>query len=363
MDFTLLLLLLPSIGIALFFHFRFPDRVTWGEFAAHIGIGLVVISIVYVMGRFSGLSDTEIINGQVTGKQMERVSCQHSYSCHCRSTGYGKHRHTECSTCYEHFNDYDWNLLTNVGPISIARVDRQGWREPHRWTIAQVGEPVAKEHEYTNYVKGAPDSLFHAASLAVTYQDKIPAYPAIYDYYRADRVIAVGVNIPNPKAWSNDLSGILRDLGPHKQADVIVVITNQASAQYGEALKTAWLGGKKNDVTVVIGAPAFPAIAWVQVFSWSKQDIVNVALRNDILAQKNLTREGLMNAIHADVGRYYVRRPMSDFEYLKDEVDAPTWVIIIALLLSTAGSVGLGMFFLNNDITASPKRRQARYSI
>ena len=48
--------------------------------------------------------------------------------------------------------NYDWVVKTAIGErIEIQRVDRQGVREPARWTSVQMNEPTSRTHSYENY--------------------------------------------------------------------------------------------------------------------------------------------------------------------------------------------------------------------
>lgn len=139
----------------------FLDSITWKEF------GLIVLAQLFVAGivSCSNTRDIEAWNGVVTGKQKVAVPCSHTYSCNCHEvcSGSGKDRscRTECDTCYEHHsflrtipgNDYDWRVYTSNGEVvEIDRVDRQGVREPPRFTAVRMGEPTTLAHTYTNYM-------------------------------------------------------------------------------------------------------------------------------------------------------------------------------------------------------------------
>ena len=308
-------------------------------------IGCLLVTGLYFVGRYSKTSDTEVWNGQVIRKAMVRVSCRHSYSCNCVQvcSGTGSNRTcTEvCQTCYERV--YLRGLPNEY--INIDTTDRQGLREPPRWTKAQIGDPVAETFGYTNWVKAVPESLFHNdATLSDKYKDFIPKYPLkVYDYHYVDRVLPVGVKIPDLAQWNRDLAVELEILGPNRQANV-----NDPS--YAYALKNAWLGGKKNDIIIVVGTATWPKIDWVNVFSWSKNDLVNVRLRDDLLKMGTMDRTKFMDVLRNDAYTYYVRRPMAEFEYLKDEIEPPLWVIIAGLILGVGCSIGFTVFFANNDI-------------
>lgn len=315
---------------------------SWPELALNLVLACVLGAGIWHVGRYAQMRDVEILNGAVTGKTRERVSCDHSYSCNCTANSKGE---TSCSTCYEHSNDYDWMLQTTVDSIKIRRVDSQGTSEPPRYLSAKIGDPVAVEHSFANYVKAAPNSLFHDKGTVTTVLP-LPVYPnSVYDYHHVNRVLTVGVVVPDLALWNQELSLSLRDIGPAKQANFIVVFAKTDRPDYAQALEQAWLGGKKNDVIVVLGTPDYPEISWVRVLSWTDKQDFKVVLRDRILDLKTVEREKIITALHDETQKTFVRKPMKDFEYLKNEIDSPMWVSILAFLLSSGFSVGLSIYF------------------
>lgn len=344
---TLFLLFIPMILIAAFCRWRFPKTITWAEAAGQLAIGVVIVAIVWGISTYSLTADTETMNGVVTGKEKNWTSCSHSYSCRCRTvtTGSGKNRssHTVCDTCYEHANDWNWDVSTTVGDFRVDRIDRRGSDEPPRWTIVKNGQPVAMPHGYTNYVKGAPDSLFQ---IIADYKGKLPEYPGFYDYQYQDRVVGA----PQEDArWNRNMAEMLKTIGPERQANVVLVITDQPP-RFADALRSKWIGGKKNDVVIVVGTATYPDIRWVRVFSWAKYDIINVSLRNALLDSRRLDPLQTILIVRDKVRQLYVRRPMADFEYLKDDVHPSGWVMVLALILGTLASLGAAYIFHRNDI-------------
>ena len=342
-------------------------EITWTEMGIQFVVVCAIVSGIYFGGRYSETSDMEVWNGQIIGKSMVRVSCRHSYQCNCYQScsGSGSSRSCTriCSTCYDHSYDNDWRVYTEGVKgkyFNIHRSDRQGLKTPPRWTQVEIGDSIAQTNGYTNWVKGAKDSLFHdETNLAETYKDQIPEYPLnVYDYHRLDRVLDVGVDIPDLKAWNDDLSEELKMIGPNKQANIVVVMVNDPSENYAHALKNAWLGGKKNDIVVVVGVTEWPKVAWAHVFSWSKLDMVNVSLRDSILDMKVLDRVKFMEVVRLNVFENYMRRPMKEFEYLKDEIDPPTWVIVTGLILGIGLSAGLTWWFGQVDINLFGRKRR-----
>lgn len=330
-------------------------EISWREMGLNIGVVVIAVTLVWLGGRGLKASDTEIWNGQVTGKEQVWVSCEHSYECNCREScsGSGKDRScsTTCDTCYEHFNDWNWTVRSDVGNFNISRIDRRGSHEPPRWTKVLKGQPVASERTFVNYIKAVPESLFHKNSSAKEqYKDKLPKYPQVYDYHYANRVIPVGVQVADIEDWNYRLALILRELGPKKQANIIIVLAGETDSQYAHALEEHWLGGKKNDVVVVLGVPEYPKISWVHVISWTDRELLKVKLRDALLDLKTLEAEKVVTLIDSHVNELFVRKPMKDFEYLWAEVTPPMWINVLAFMIAIFGSMGLTYVFQRRDV-------------
>lgn len=331
--------------------------ITWPEMGLHIVIAAGLTAGVWFSGLAVKTMDMEILNGEVTGKHRQKVSCEHSYQCNCRpvfdTDSEGNTRTSiECDTCYEHGHDVDWNIYSNIGNFTIDRIDRQGVQEPPRWTLVQKGQPVAKQHMFVNYIRAVPESLFHRdSSIKERFAELIPPYPDnVYDYWHVDRVIGVGVKIPELREWNRELEEVLRELGPKKQANVVVVFVNTTNTMYAHALEEAWLGGKKNDIVIVFGTTTYPKIDWVYVMSWTDDQLFKVKLRDELWHLGIVDRGKTLESIKRNTLSSFMRKPMADFEYLKDEIEPPLWVLILAALCAVGGSIALTIFFHRNEI-------------
>lgn len=314
---------------------------------------VAAVCLVYGISAYSNTYDTEILNGEVTNKRMERVSCRHPYCCKycesCSTDSKGNRSCTTycCRTCYDHPYDQDWNVFTNLGTYTIATLDRQGLKEPPRWTKAEKGQPVAQKHLFINYIKGVPQSLFNENAVDANLAAKVPPYPNnVYDYHYVDRVLPVGVSVRDLRSWNYDLGLILRKLGIRKQANVVIIPTNLPPA-FMDEVNRSWLGGKKNDIIIGIGTDG-KNIMWVRVLSWSKAETFKVELRDALLASQ-FDRQQIMGVIETQIMKGFVRRPWSDFDYLKNEIEPSTTACVVIGILAFFASLGLAFYFHKND--------------
>lgn len=334
MGFTILALVIATIAVIIGIK-MFPHHITLQEGVVVVVITCGLVAGVYFADNWAKGADTMILNGQVTGKERNRVSCSHSYPCRCRPScsGAGTTRscYTKCDTCYEHLFDYDWDVYSSIGNVTINRVDRQGTIEPPRWTAVKIGEPFSKESSYYNFVKAASFSIFNRTQIESA--EVVPAYIGVVDYYKIDRIVKFGIPNFDTSKLNDGLNNALRSLDPQKKANIVVVFHNKDS-KWTEIVKAKSLGGKINDITIMIGLNKDNTFKNVNVYSWSKNDMVNVVLRDTILAIGKYEPDMLTSVISSSIQKYYVHRSIKEFEYLKEEIQVSENVLIALLILS-----------------------------
>ena len=326
-----------------------PKLIDWKEVGLILGAVVILNTTVLMINVSSQTSDIEIWNGEVTSKQQVRVSCRHSYECNCYTTrsGAGADATTteHCDTCYDHRNDWNWVVYSTAGDFTIARVDRRGATTPPRWSQITVNEPVAREHVYTNYVKAVPERVFDQMEPDPKFVGMIPSYPRVYDYQHVKRILPVGVTFDNLEYWNNQLALHLRKLGPSKQANIIIVPVATDDLYYRYSLESSWLGGKKNDIIVILGVPDGNTIEFAEVISWAKDPTFNTVLRDKLQTLGTIEDFGVvLSTIGSTVKQDYVRRPMEEFKALADDIVPPTWLLWTMGVLGVIISGGLTLW-------------------
>ena len=353
----LMLFILPIPWIA---KLIWPREITLPEIGLTTLVAVLLASGVYFLGIAGKTHDVEVWNGEITGKTRVHGTYEQPYSCNCRQTCSGSGKNQSCSqtcdTCYETHYTVHWNAQSTIGEFGIDSLDRTSRSvymslDPQRYVNVRIGEPCSRTSAFVNYVKAVPDSLFHANPLlAQKFAGLIPEYPSnIYDIYRINRVLAVNVPVTDIGAWNNDLGITLRKLGPQKQANAVIIFVNTPDRNYINALESAWLGGKKNDIIIAVGVTQWPHIDWVEVSSWTKQELFKVQLRDELQALGDVDRAQFMALINKHTTETFVRRSMKDFEYLSDEIEPALWVIILATVLGVLASLGLSYWFYRED--------------
>ena len=204
-------------------------------------------------------------------------------------------------------------------------------------------------------MKAVPESLFHDDStVAQQFVGKIPSYPSVYDFYHINRVLVVDAKVPSTvhDTLNKGLSEMLRTLGASKQVNIIMIVTGINDPTYRYAIENAWLGGKKNDVILFIGVDG-KKIVWSDVMTWamnSGNELFQVTMRDNLKKIGELNPDKLLPMIKTTITKLYDRPHMRDYEYLKDAIEPPMWVLILGVLFAFGGSIGLTFYFHKNDI-------------
>ena len=239
----LLLLLVPLIG-PFIAKLIWPKDINWTEVGLNIILVAIVVSIAWFGGRYAGMSDTEVWNGELISKARTEGTYEESYECMCTTDSKGNEH---CSTCYRTHYTVDWDANTTVGGISFDHEDST-WSsvydtpDPSSYTRAKKGDPVAMEKSFINYIKGAPKSLFHSKKEAImSYTNQIPPYPRVYDFYHIHRIMNVGsaISADNLHKLDNGLSEILKTLGHQKQVNIYMIVTGIKDPSYRYAVENA----------------------------------------------------------------------------------------------------------------------------
>lgn len=371
-------IMLIPIGIALFCKFALRFNISWVELVVQLFSGTAVLSLIWWGGNAMTGMDTEILNGSVTGKHAWQFSChtntsnpcQNGYMCHIHTvcTGSGKDRscHTESDTCYVYPWEKNWYVDTNLPnkTVEIDRIDKQGRFEPERYHSAKVGDPASQTHSYKNLVRAASSTLYRDDLAKETAnQSLLPEYPVkIVDYYRIDRIITPNSILKTEAAWNNEMSKILAKLGPTKQMNMVVVIVDGAQKDYPFGLRSFWKGFKKNDAILVIGTNK-GVIAWAEVMSWSKAPIFDFKMRSMLLdyqgkSVNDIDPTELFSKVYTVSNENFVRRSMSDFEYLRSDIPPPSWLVWLSTIVAVIFGIGTSILFQKIDILNLNTRNQ-----
>ena len=357
----ILMMLAPVIGAAAL-AWIFKDRTPWWFGPVTFLPGAALVGLVFLLSFGGQVADTEVWSGKITSKERLHDTYEESYECNCTTSRDSKGNTTRsCSTCYRTHYTVEWLAKSTIGNFRVRKLDETSssvYRtpDPSRYTVIQPGDACSDTHTYTNYVQAVPNSLFASVkgSLMSQYANMLPKYPDdIYDLYKINRFVQVGFAFTDSAQWNEDIALALRDLGPQKQVNLIVVVAKTLDPDYAFALQQHWEGVNKNDVVLVIGSQDGQKIDWVRTLSWTKEEIFKIQLNDRIQELGIIDRTKIIPIVTDQIGKNFVRRRMREFEYLKGEIDPPGWLIALTLVLLAGGYAG-AWYYLKREF--APRR-------
>jgi len=342
----------------------FKETISWKEGAIQVVVISLITIGVWNAGKYGKMADTEIWNGEITSKKRVHDYYETSYEI---CTGSGKNQ--TCTTHYEDHYTVKWYAYTTAGGNILFDSYDDSWEStrnnrpnPARYLSAKVGEPVAIVHSYDNYIQAVPEAIFNqTVAVEEEFKDLIPNQPIVYDFYRIDRVMPVGVKMPptDVKKINYTLNMGLRKLGPKKQVNINLVIVNTDDPNYRYSLEFAWKSGEKNDATIIIGSTDYPKIDFVEVMTFGKNkgnELFKEYLSDELFTLEEIDTEKVPAIILNKISKHFDRINMAEFEEYESAIEPATWVKWLAWLLSIGLSIGLTYFFHRHDTFGNEMR-------
>jgi hypothetical protein len=360
-----------ALIIPLLAKLKYGDKITSKELILATGISVLVSLGVYFAGSYSQLLDTEVLNAKVIKTHIVKQECQSGWSDYSDSFCTNEYtrevvdyyRDVSCTdsngksyvcgtepvykTQYSY--EFDWEkkyfVVSPLSAFTIARVDRQGANIPPRWMGTKIGDPVSITNSYINYLRIADQNILNPANISASAESLllVPSYPiGIYDYYKLNRVVTISHTLPNIKDWNTRLSEVNSIVGPIKKANVILVVTTE-SPDIRFSIEKKWLGGKKNDVIVILGVEG-NTIVWSDAITFLSNrgnEFMTRELQDSFEKNPTLEVSSVLNIVEKTVIEKFDRLPMENISYLKDTSEPPLWVILTALITLCISSVAI----------------------
>lgn len=303
-----------------------------------------MVFICFQLGKTMESRDYLIRNGEVTGKVRNHGTRIGTESCNCNKNG--------CSVCTYTIYTVDWIAKSNVGEIKLDHTESRSsfiyaTSDPQIYKNVVIGEPAAVTKPYVNYVKAIPESLFNNSSFKHHSYDKlIPEYPDnLHGKYKIKRVVKIGDVAINTNGWDEKLSVALKDWGFKRNANVVIVLTNEAS-DFATALSNKWINGRQNDIVVVFGLEkGTEKINWVKTFGWTNNEKFKLEIADELLKIKGDVKiEDVLEVLNNKMQIFIERNLEEDFDYLKDMVQPhPAWLFYTIVL--TFAACAFALFF------------------
>lgn len=367
--------LVPSMLVVLGCKYFYGANICPKEMLAHMGVGLICcvvsVGIVY-LSLYQSAYEQNLVHGEVTKKWREEVSCSHSYSCppcrqECTTTtsGSGKSKRTStscrkvCSTCYRHFEDYDWRVGTTLTWFEIDRIDSQGAKEPPRWSKINIGDPVTTTYLTENWLKST-NSLLLPKEVPLTEADisEIPRAPYVFDYYNTNLVTDMLPNtIPvSTEGWNTKVRNWERKAGPDKHVSLWLILTDKEPS-FADKLLWFHRGGQKNEVIMIYGVNSDGGIGWFRAHSFANgmnNNAMLQKLRQAALGEK-VSDELLDKQLDLIYDEFH-RQPGTEFkDLLFQSLSVSWWLIGILLLIQTAILIFVARAFGTTDFFMSSR--------
>jgi len=346
------LIVVPSLLVVLVSRWIWPHHITlkeWGLQFLALGVTTLICIMFLALGKYAHMSDFDILNGVVTSKNSEHVTCEHEYVCGQTCSGSGKHRSCSPKYCKLHSYDVDWHVESTVGESTIDRVDSRGLTPPPRWLEAKIGELATSEESVTSYLLVDPDRFKTTEPIREKYKDvKIPDYPRVKDYYRFDRVVN---ETPNDYSTIRDyLDDALKTDGAKYQLNVTLLVTNKDD-DYFNLINEHWSGVRKNDVVLVYGVGSDSKIKWFQAMTYGDGQGNQILLSKlDTLARGQTLDLALITKQYTTITEDYRRLPAKTFAYLEDSYQPEWWQVVLFVVLNLALSIWVTWYLKENDV-------------
>ena len=334
-------------------------KVTIKEWTAGVAGAFVCALLMHLFSWLGRTDDVETWSGQVIS-----VTYEPSWVARWKETDYIKvptghdsngnttYTRVPCGSHWEysHHNE-SYYVETSLGQtISVNRESAEGTANnlggwvPQRWqrsnfyegdtnrylAVNKTGwvQPVTDTVHFENRAKAAPSRFSFK---------KIPDGVNVFEYpknnnpFCSDRLVGTARNTFDLMEFDR----LCARLGPAKRVNLIMVGFGDEQEDIASWQRSAWFGGKKNDLVICYGGsnPLHPS--WVSVFGWGQEYVEKPLL--DLLASATMDSSVLPKIEKIIVEKY---RPV-DWESLTKHIDIEmpgwSWIVMIGFILISQG--------------------------
>lgn len=187
-------------------------------------------------------------------------------------------------------------------------------------------EPVTKLSTFKNKIKATPN-LFQFAQLSTNIN--VYSWPENPNWNSSDRLIGTSVLLIDRLKFDQ----LNAELGPRKKVNVIMVGFDESQgAEYGEYQKSAYIGGKKNDLIITFGGGSKHKPAnWCVVFGWTESELVKKNIETILLT--NPINDDILSLLGTEVIKNYEIKDWSKFDYIKISPPSSVYFIFIIIMI------------------------------
>ena len=191
------------------------------------------------------------------------------------------------------------------------------------------------EISFTNILK-SNHSAFNYPSISKEQAKELSLYeyPTINNYYQESVLGLDSITLQNGKYLMKYVNYLNGTLGKQYKSKVFLLIFPNKDIDIAFKQEAYWDGGNRNEINVCVGTDKVGNIKWVKVFSWNKDKLLSVNLREDIFQNKSLNNVvPICNIIENNVKTHYKWRDFEDFNYLSFQPTTKQLILIYSITL------------------------------
>jgi hypothetical protein len=351
----------------------------WKEFGIQVGATFVFVVVIYslLFSTTTDLIDNEFWSSKVSKFEYyeewkEEVTYTESYSC---GTSKNPKTCTRTKTRIDYHAPY-WQITTSNGEtvditrneyrvasnkfgdreVDIRRFDQVSYGDGDKYvSIPNITIPTSVSHMYENLVKAVKSNVIHTkvpeeSIKQALKEGTLKAYPTRYkDKYGAPKLNRfIDVTGVVSVDYINPLNMMSIVVGKQKQGNPIIYVVNEPR-NFTDIISQYWSKGKKNDITLVVGIDTTGLIIWSDIITYTNNTDFIVDMQNAFIGLNiNTDSAKILSKYKNNIMSSYVRKPMKEFTYLKDNITLEWYWQLLIFLLNAALTVFITWKFLNN---------------
>lgn len=366
----LLLLIFPVAGAV--YGFVTSKGITIAESLGGVAIAAIVSFAIITLGKWGKTQDLEIWSGYAqSAVHTPRWVDEHweSYTV-THSSGSGKNRRTWTETKRKRVNTTHpatWAVETTLGKEDITSDAWDYFAKEHGVTSKPGYRPDYDSGDRNDYFvnwetdRKYPRYPVHAERMwtnKLRYSESIMKLPKVeeqdarriglYDYPHPENLFHSKRLLGNTGISLTEWDKMNAWEGPYKRINLILINFGPGSSMdKAVSQKAYWAGGKKNDIVICVGGSPGQVPEWSYVFGWSKSELVKQDLQS-LFLDKPLN-DDIIPQVKTIVEDEFQRFDWHQFDYL--DVPIPTWVIVLAFVITGLSQLGFYYWAANNEFT------------
>ena len=334
-------------------------KMHWWEPVVLCAVSLIASAIGASISEASQTHATEFLGGWVTSA--EHIEPWNEWidktctECLSRdSTGTCTNERTyDCSYCDEHSDSYGyettvgsgffnseevWNTASVMFGKSFVDLGRNSQcpfaRNGNKWVSEWNGDsakmlPYFASHSYKNRVQAAP-TLFSFPTVDPT-KSKVFEYPKGTGLDHSS--ILTDGNLPNYSKANDLLNYYNGKYGATKEVHAYLVVFKNQGPDAGRNQEAYWKGGGKNELVTTVGINNAGEITWAYVFSWSKEKMPNIVIRDSLMRMKKFDAYQVVELIGQEGVKKFTRRHFKEFDYIQIQPSNTSIALVYILML------------------------------